>query len=73
MHPMAMHDLARIRQSEYLREAENDRLAKAAKASKAEVSDDRVERAAANDRVGILGAIVSLFRPTSHTAKPHAA
>jgi hypothetical protein len=71
MHPMAMHDLTRIRQSEYLREAESHRLAKAAQTAKAEASEDRVERVAANDRVGILGAIANLFRP-SHTAKPHA-
>jgi hypothetical protein len=61
MHPMAMHDLAKIRQADYLREAQNDRLAKAAKGETEKV-DDKVHS------FDLRAALVGIFRPR-HTAR----
>jgi hypothetical protein len=61
MHPMAMHDLAKIRQAEYVREAQEHRLAKASKGETEKV-DDRV-------RVfDLRAAIAGIFKPR-HTAR----
>lgn len=57
MYPTSTHELTHIRQAEYRRQADEHRLAKAAKV------DDTHEHAEHVHGTGLMSAIASLLRP----------